>query len=335
VALVGHGPKRRRAAALQREALFLMNRRQFNKIAAIGGFGFCFSRTISAVVQSPQVAITMDDFNWAGNVVKLTGQERNRAILAALRSHTVKAALFVKGANVDNDEGRGLLQDWNNDGHLIGNHTYSHPYFNSSKVTAEAFEQDILRCEHLLTSFDHFQKILRFPYLKEGETRSKRDAIRSFLTQHGYRNGHVTIDASDWVIDDRLRKRLTQDPAADVGPYRTFYLDHMWDRSLYYDGLSRKVLGRSVRHTVLVHFNLLNALFLGDLIDMFKSKGWHVIDAAEAFRDRVFAAQPKNVPAGESLIWALAKESGRFDKVLRYPGEDGDYETPKMDRLGL
>jgi hypothetical protein len=68
---------------------------------------------------------------------------------------------------------------------------------------------------------------------------------------------------------------------------------------------------------------------------MFKGKGWGVIDAEQAFTDSVFTSQPKIVPAGESLIWALAKETGRFEKQLRYPGEDGDYETAKMDKLGL
>ena len=277
----------------------------------------------------------MDDFNWAGETVRLTGAQRNQAILSALKFHSIKAALFVKAANIDNDEGKALLQEWNNAGHLIGNHTYSHPFLNSSKMTAEAFEQDMLHAEELLKNFTQFQKILRFPYLKEGETVMKRDAIRSFLAQRGYRIGHVTIDASDWYIDDRLRKRLTKEPAADVSAYRNYYMDHMWDRAVFYDDLSRKVLGRSVKHCILVHFNLLNALFLDDLVSMFKSKGWQVIDASEAFRDRIYAAQPKTVPAGESLIWALAKETGRFDKLLRYPGEDGEYEAPKMDKLGL
>jgi hypothetical protein len=84
-----------------------------------------------------------------------------------------------------------------------------------------------------------------------------------------------------------------------------------------------------------VHYNLLNALFLGDLLDMFTGKGWRLIDATEAFRDPVFKAEPKNVPAGESIIWALAKQSGKFESLLRYPGEDSTYENPKMDKLGL
>ncbi len=171
--------------------------------------------------------------------------------------------------------------------------------------------------------------------MKEGETAAKRDEIREFLGLHGYSVGHVTIDTSDWIIDERLRKRLTTDPSADLAPYRQYYLDHMWDRAVYYDDLSRKVTGRSVTHTILMHFNLLNALFLGDLIAMFKTKGWPVIDAITAFKDPVFNAKPKIVPAGESILWALAKETGRFDKLLRYPGEDGDYETAKMDKLRL
>lgn len=84
---------------------------------------------------------------------------------------------------------------------------------------------------------------------------------------------------------------------------------------------------------MLLHHNLTTALFLNDLIDMFKSKGWKVIDAAEAFSDPVYNSQPANVPAGESLIWALAKEKG--NKTLRYPAESDVYEKAEMDKLGL
>lgn len=79
----------------------------------------------------------------------------------------------------------------------------------------------------------------------------------------------------------------------------------------------------------------MNTLFLDDLLKMFESKGWQPIDAQAAFADAVFDRQPNTAPAGESLIWALAKETGRFDSELRYPGEDDVYEKPILDRLGL
>jgi len=118
-------------------------------------------------------------------------------------------------------------------------------------------------------------------------------------------------------------------------PYKQYYLEHLWDRASFYDNLSRKVLGRCVKHTLLIHHNVLNELFLRDVLETFHNRGWKLIDATDAFGDSVFSAMPNIVPAGESIIWALAKESGKFDDILRYPGEDDQYEKPKMDKLGL
>ena len=312
-----------------------MNRRDFTKtlgltVAALGLGG------VPAIARNPfsYFSITMDDFH-SVNLVKLTAVERNEAILGALQANSIKAAAFVIGRNVESAEGKQLITQWDNAGHLIANHTYSHRNFNAPEANVGAYQQDILRAEALLKEFPRFRKYFRFPALKEGDTAQKRDAMRSFLAQHGYRTGHVTIDNSDWAIDRRLTARLKKDPDADVKPYRDFYLEHMWDRSVYYDNLARKVLGRPVKHTVLVHFNLLNGLFLGDLLSMFKTKGWRAIDAEEAFTDPVFSAKPKVLPAGESIVWALAKQKGTIAKSLRYPAEDSDYENARMDKLGL
>jgi len=84
-----------------------------------------------------------------------------------------------------------------------------------------------------------------------------------------------------------------------------------------------------------VHFNLLNALFLDDLIAMFESRGWRLIDASAAFADPVYQREPQALPSGQSLLWGLAKESGQFEAQLRYPGEDSVYEEAAMIRLGL
>jgi hypothetical protein len=132
-----------------------------------------------------------------------------------------------------------------------------------------------------------------------------------------------------------LSSRLKAQRDFDVRLYRQPYLDHIWGRAQYYDQLSRDVLGRSVAHTLLIHYNLLNSLFLGNLLAMFRSRGWGVIDAEEAFSDSVFTRQPDTAPAGQSLIWALAKETGKFEARLRYPGEDDVYEKPVLDRLEL
>ncbi|MDX6696581.1 MAG: peptidoglycan-N-acetylglucosamine deacetylase [Blastocatellia bacterium] len=310
-----------------------MNRRQFVGSLGLGIIALGLNRQgLSFAADSPQVAITLDDFNWF-DTPKMTAEARNRALLDALRAHSTQAAMFVCAKFVDNEKGQKLLSAWDEGGHLIGNHSYSHMHYPS--VGFEKFSADVLKGEAVIKQHPRFRKIFRFPYLKEGDTVQQRDMMRAFLKARGYRNGHVTIDASDWYVNDRMSAALKKNPDADLTPYRDFYLEHIWERSLYYDDLSRKVMGRSVRHTLLLHHNVLNGLFLGDLMSMFKTKGWRVIKAEDAYRDPVFSAAPNIAPAGESLIWALAKETGKFEKLLRYPGEDGDYEKERMDKLGL
>jgi len=311
-----------------------MKRRHFLGLALLTRAGAIVDSVASAgpAAAAPRVAFTFDDFN-VFDVPTLSGAARNKAILDGLHAHRLKAAVFPIGRNVEPTERMRLLESWSHAGHIIGNHTYSHQRY--SKIPFDEFTADVLRCDAALRRLPRFSKLHRFPVLDEGATAAQRDRMRAFLAEQGYRNAHVTIDASDWYVDGRLRARLERDSDADLSPYRQFYLDHIWERAQFYDGLSREVLGRSVDHTVLLHHNVLNALFLADLIQMFQRKGWATIDARDAYEDRVFRATPDVLPAGQSLVWSLAKATGRFDRVLRYPGEDGAYEAPKMDALGL
>jgi len=313
-----------------------MNRRTFTKSLAVttaaigfGGVPALACKTLS------YFSITMDDFYWR-NPVKQTAQQRNASILDTFTKHKIKAAAFVIGRNIEDQEGKDLISQWDKAGHLIANHTYSHREFSAPDTDVKAYQADVLRAEALPKDFSRFRKYLRFPMLKEGETAEKRDAMRAFMQQNGYRNGHVTVDNSDWAIDQRLTARLKKDPNADLKPYRDFYLEHMWARAEYYDALARRVTRRAVKHTILVHFNLLNGLFLNDVIEMLKKKGWVPMDAEQAFAEEsVFLAQPKVVPAGESIIWSIAKEKGAIAKTLRYPAEDAQYENKRMNKLRL
>jgi peptidoglycan/xylan/chitin deacetylase (PgdA/CDA1 family) len=311
-----------------------MNRRHFVKTLSAAAAALSLPKiTVPFTDSRPQVAITIDDFTLF-RASPSVAEKRNRALLSALRSHSnLKAAAFVAARNIDNETGKNLVREWGMAGHMIGNHTYSHWYYHNR--TFEEFANDVMRCEAVIKDQPGFTKLFRFPLLKEGDTVERRDQMRAFLKQRGYRMGYVTIDASDWYIDERLRARLAADANADVDGYRDYYLNHLWDRAVYYDGLSRKALGRSVKHTLLIHHNVLNELFLPDVLKMFRKKGWRLIDAADAFKDPVFSSAPNILPAGESIVWALAKESGKFEDVLRYPGEDGEYEKEKMDKLGL
>lgn len=288
----------------------------------------------STQANANEIAITIDDPETEAQPT-MSAEQMDKAILSSLSKAKVEAALFVCGKRIDSAEGKALLNRWSKSGHLIGNHSYSHLNFNSAKTSFETYSEDIIRGESLLLNLPGFQKLFRFPFLKEGESAKKRDRIRKWLQEQNYRSGAVTVDTSEWYISERMKKRLQNNAKADTRPYRDYYLNHIWDRIKYYDNLSKKVVGKPIKHTLLLHHNILNAYFLDDLIRDIKSKGWKIIRAREAFSDPIFIKQPSTVPAGESLVWGLARDTGEHEAALRHPGESDEYQKEEMDQLGL
>ncbi|GAB3767140.1 polysaccharide deacetylase family protein [Spirosoma pomorum] len=282
----------------------------------------------------PKISFTFDD----GSIDDF-GQYKlerwNQLLLDHLTKNKLKAILFSAGVNKSGPKGKYVLNSWNKAGHLIANHTFSHINFSDKQVCLDDFKLELIKNDRIIKGYTNYAPYFRFPYLKEGDTKEKVDGFRAFMKQKGYRNGHVTIDASDWYIDARLRERLTENPHANLSGYRTYYKNHLLNRALYYDSLAYQLTKRRINHVLLLHHNLAAALFLDDLIKHFTANGWEVIDADQAYTDQIYTAVPTPIPAGESLTWALAKESGRFESVLRYPAEDGEYEKPLMDKLGL
>src|SRR5204862_293517 len=84
--------------------------------------------------------------------------------------------------------------------------------------------------------------------------------------------------------------------------------------------LARDVLGHSPTHVMLLHTTALNAAALNDVIEAFRAKGWHFVAARGAFDDPLYSMEPDIVPAGESIVWALAKQRGA--EGLRYPCDE-------------
>lgn len=283
------------------------------------------------LAQAQSVALSFDD--GLDPLKQAEAAAWNAAILAALSDAGLPSILYVAGSRVDSPAGLALVRDWGTAGHAIANHSYSHRNYGSASVDFDFFVTDVEKNETLLRGMPGWTPRLRFPYLKEGETSSKRDRMRAWMSAHGYRSGAVSIDASDWYYSQRYLDWRSRHPDDDPAVFRRAYLDHLWQRASYYDELSRTLFGRSVPHVLLLHTNAINADFLPDVIAMFRGHGWTLIAPEQAYADPVYALQPEVLPAGESLLWSLAKSRGV--EGLRYPAEDGDYEQPLLDALGL
>ncbi len=300
---------------------------------------------VTLPLAAQKVALSLDDAPFLRPAPRLAAPAQHQAMLATLKARKVQAILFTNGVNGgDTPEGQAIIRAWGEAGHLLANHSYSHWDLNNDEVTLEAYEADALKGEALIRHLPGFTKRYRYPFLRAGTTQAKRDGFYAFLTARGDAIGHVSIDTADWLLDERLRKRLEKEPGADLAPYRDLYLKHLWACARFYDAWSREVFGREIPHVILMHSRLLNGLFLGNVIDFFRTKGWTWIGPGEAFKDPVYALMPKNLPGGEALAEAVSAERGQqgFVKAWRAKATDPDdllfserRLVERLDQLGL
>jgi len=287
---------------------------------------------LAAPAGAQTVSFTFDDGPTLDRTPLMTPAERNEALLRHLGDGNVQAMFFVTLKNGANrPEGLALLRELSNRGHLIANHTVTHPDFNDETTSLDSFAQEILKCDEVIRNFPGYRKFVRFPFLREGAGTSKRDGIRMFLREHGYRIGYVSIDTSDWLLDQKLRQALESDPALDLRPWRELHLAALWDNAQAYERLARQLYGREVKHVLLLHHNLLNALFLGDVIGMFRIRGWKVVSPDEAFEDSAYQVTPMLSRVDGSVLETTAQALGVRTKPLlaglrseRIVGEDAD-----------
>jgi peptidoglycan/xylan/chitin deacetylase (PgdA/CDA1 family) len=262
-------------------------------------------------VQAQALAVTLDDGPMIDSTPLMSPTERNEAILRHLRDRGVQAMFFVTlKSGADRPEGFALLKRLSEGGQLIANHTVTHPDFNNDATSLEAFEQDVLGCDVVIRALPGYRKFFRFPFLREGAGEAKRDGIRAFLQAEGYRIGYVSIDSADWLLDQKLREALARRVNLDLAPWRELYLAHLWDDAQAYDRLARQLYGREVKHVLLLHHRLLNALFLGDVIDMFRARGWTIIAPDDAFADPAYQVAPMIPRLDGSVLETTARALG-------------------------
>jgi len=295
----------------------------------------CF--VLAPQLHAQSVAFTFDDGPNLESTPRLSPQARNAAMLAALAKHKVEAALFVTcGFGADQPEGLALARAWGQAGHALGNHTMTHPDLDSAKVALAQYQQEVLDCDRIVATLPGYQKWFRFTFLREGNTPEKRNGMRAFLRQQGYRNGYVTLDTSDWRLNEKLTEMLAKDPNANVEPIRQAYLAHLRQRALAYRALAQRLQGRDIPQVLLLHHNLINALWLGDVVQQFKDMGWTITTPARAYADPVYLLNPDRQAPGQSLLLSMGRSLGLSNQELDLRlMDDGDFEIEALRQQGL
>ena len=255
--------------------------------------------------QQPQLAITFDDLPAHGPLEP--GQPRPAVIKSLLKTFKAEQLPpiygFVNGFRVARFPYQvEILQAWHDAGNPVGNHTWSHPHLD--KRTAAAYERNIARNEPTLRRVDphgdwHW---FRYPYLEEGDTVPKHEAVRAWLSAHNYRIAEVSIDFQDWAWDDAYGRCARTHDTKAIARLHDTYLQAAAQSVTAFRALSQTLYGRDIPYILLMHVGSFDARMMPDLIAQFRAEGFAFITLPEAAGDQAYAFDPAVPTRGGSTF---------------------------------
>ena len=281
-----------------------------------------------------RIALTFDDVPRNAGAF-LTEDERTTRLIDGLeRAGVEQAAFFVTTGNLDQTTGGAeRIARYVGAGHVLANHTHSHPHL--SEVSADAFLADIDRASAWLAQQPSNRPWMRYPYLDEGrDDRAKREAVRAGLAARGLSNGIVTIDASDWHYDDLATQAKAAGQPIDMEALGELWVESHVQSAEFNDDLARRVLGRSPAHVMLLHEADVTALYVADLVAALRANGWSIITADEAFADPLTRMLP-DVPSAQGTITEMVAWERGLPEPRWYPRNNQRLAAAEFNRRVL
>jgi peptidoglycan/xylan/chitin deacetylase (PgdA/CDA1 family) len=211
-----------------------------------------------------------------------------------------------------------LLKMWINNGLDLGNHTFSHPDYNT--VSYNEYTRDILKGEKIskeITGHRNMSiKYFRHPYLHMGNSKEKADSLNAFLSGHGYTVAPVTIDNEDYIFASAYEKSKVNKDTALMKQIGNDYIIYMEKKLKYFEKQAIKLFGRNINQILLLHASFLNSDYLDSLAGMFQKNNYDFISMDKTLEDDVYKTEiTKFGNWGISWIdrWALsAGKKGDF-----------------------
>lgn len=271
----------------------------------------------SPLLANKQIALSFDDVPRKAGAF-FAQEERSKRLIAALRRSKVRQVVFfVNPGKLEDPDGAGgeaRIAAYVAAGHLIANHSFSHPHLR--QLTAADYLADIDKGEAWLKPRPGYRPWFRFPYLFEGgNDKAKRDAVRAGLAARGLRNGYVTADGNDWHIEQLTIDAAKAGKTMDMQALRRLYLQTHLSAIEYHERMARGTLGRSPAHVLLLHETDIAALFIGDLVTELQREGWTIITADAAYRDPLGKAFP-DVPFTSGTLTGMLTWEKKIDPPL-------------------
>jgi peptidoglycan/xylan/chitin deacetylase (PgdA/CDA1 family) len=274
---------------------------------------------VAATAEAREIALSFDDAPIEDSPI-MAGEVRTQKLIEALKAAGVAQAVFFATPKDHTASDQRRLRALANAGHIIANHSRRHP--NLRQMTPESYLADIADADRLLRDLPNFRAWFRFPFLSEGDTKEKRDAVRAGLRRMGYAQGYVTVDNYDFYINNLANDAKQQSNAIDEAALRDLYVETIMQAVEFYDAIAMKALQRSPRHVLLLHENDVAAFFIGDLVAALRKTGWTIISPEDAYKDPIAQVEPDTLFLGQGRVAAIAHTQGVKGRDLVHERED-------------
>lgn len=267
--------------------------RSYKKIIQLFALMSCLF--ISTNTFAIDVALTVDDLPGSGELPP--GETRadvaNQMIAAFQKHHLQHIYGMVIGGEVDGaaDE-NAVINQWLVSNNYLGNHTFNH--FDLDKINSDAYIADIQKDDDYLAKIKQTAtyKYFRYPYLAEGNSPAKRDAVRAYLASMNYQIAPVTIDFPDYEWNRPYAKYLRKHDLLAIARLKQAYLTQALDALNNAHEISNNVFHRDVENVMLVHLGAFEAMMMDNLLTAYEQAGVKFVDLPVALTDPIYQINP-------------------------------------------
>jgi ketosteroid isomerase-like protein len=218
---------------------------------------------------------------------------------------------------VKSDADLDLLEMWLDAGHELGNH--SHGHLDYPRTDSTAYIDDVEKGRAELAEFLRARgrsqpvRFFRFPFLREGETLAKLDAMRRYLAASGQRNLHVTIDDQDWSFERPWVEARRAKDAVAMARVAEEYQASLRLEVRAHEEESERLFERVPPQVMLLHANEVGAAQWDSLFAWLAANGHRFAGADEVLADSAFAEPCDFVSRYGGSLWFRIADCRRRD----------------------
>jgi len=267
-----------------------------------------------------QLAVTVDDIPWVHGAIAGGQGAGTDQLLAHLAG--VPTTGFVVCDRVG--EGQPVLARWRAAGIELANHHADHG--DLQKLGGDAWLAGARSCHERLTAWGDAPRFFRYPYLRNGGTTDKRDAVRGVLTGELKQTiARVTVDNHEWKYAQLYSQALAAGDTARADALAADYPGHMVRAVQHAVATADAKVGRPIPHVFLLHANTLNAHHLGTVLGELTKRGVEFVPLQKALADPVYAV-PDHYTGKGGISWLY-----RIAPVT--PSDGWTFENSEWQRL--